>query len=70
MTRLTDEQQDFVNSPEFESAFNRWRKQFAAAAMVDLSPTALEPFPYQQTPVHNFIAESPLMPLIELSDTE
>ena len=62
--------EDFFASPEFEEAFNRWRTKYTAAAMVDLSPTALEPFPYQQTPVHNFIAESPLMTLIELSDTE
>ena len=36
--------EDFFASPEFEEAFNRWRAKYTAAAMVDLSPTALEPF--------------------------
>ena len=52
--------EDFFASPEFEEAFNRWRAKYTAAAMVDLSPTALEPFPYQQadTPP-NYIKETP-----------
>ena len=62
--------EDFFASPEFEEAFNRWRAKYTAAAMVDLSPTALEPFPYQQTSRVNIIRESDLMTLIEQSDTE
>ena len=41
--------EDFFASPEFEEAFNRWRAKYTAAAMVDLSPTALEPFPIVPT---------------------
>ncbi len=43
--------EDFFASPEFEEAFNRWRAKYTAAAMVDLSPTALEPFPAPVPPL-------------------
>lgn len=63
--------EDFFASPEMEAAFKAWSEKYTAAATKDLSPTALEPFPYQQasTPP-TYIKDSPLMEIIEQSDSE
>lgn len=48
----------FHESEEYERAFRSWQRKYTTAAMVDLQPTALEPFPAAK-PDYSHLPELP-----------